>query len=66
MGTNAELAERNLFKNRATGLWRMTVRVKRLDHSRPVEMRATLRQRQSQNPLSETWSYLLAPRLEKP
>ena len=64
VGANAELAERNLFKNRATGLWRMTVRIRRIDHSKPVEMRATLRQRQ--NALSETWSYLLAPRLEKP
>jgi glucans biosynthesis protein len=66
VGTNAELVERNLFKNRATGLWRMTVRVRRIDHGRPIEIRAAIRQRQSQNVLSETWSYLLAPRVEKP
>ncbi len=64
VSNNAELVERNIYKNRATGFWRMTVRVRRIEQGRPIEMRATLRQRQ--NALSETWSYLLAPRVEKP
>lgn len=64
---NAELVERNLFKNTVTGGWRMTVRVKRADPARPVEMRAFLR-RPLDGPradtLTETWSYIVPPRGE--
>jgi len=63
VGPNAELVERNLFKNRATGLWRMTLRLRRADPAKPVELRALLRHKQGV--LSETWSYVLPPQPEK-
>ena len=44
---NAEVRERNLFKNPVTGAWRMTVRFKRNDAAKPVELRAYLKQQQS-------------------
>lgn len=61
---NAEVRERNLFKNPVTGVWRMTLRIKRNDASRPVEMRAYLKQKQTT--LSETWSYILPAEADKP
>ena len=61
---NAELRERNLFKNEVTGAWRMTVRIKRNDAAKPVELRAYLKQQQST--LTETWSYILPPEADKP
>jgi glucans biosynthesis protein len=62
--SNAEVHERNLFKNPVTGAWRMTVRFKRIDATKPVELRAYLRQDQST--LTETWSYIVPPEAEKP
>ena len=62
--SNAEMHERNLFRNRSNGTWRMTVRFKRVDASKPVELRAYLqRQRQA---VSETWSYILPAEPDKP
>ncbi|MEO8921992.1 MAG: glucan biosynthesis protein G [Caldimonas sp.] len=61
---NAEIHERNLFRNRVSGAWRMTVRFKRLDPSKPVELRAYLKQRQST--LTETWSYIVPAESDKP
>jgi glucans biosynthesis protein len=61
---NAEVRERNLFKNPVTGAWRMTVRFKRNDAARPVELRAYLKQQQSI--LTETWSYILPAEADKP
>jgi glucans biosynthesis protein len=61
--SNAEVHERNLFKNPVTGAWRMTVRFKRNDAAKPVELRAFLKQDQSI--LSETWSYIVPPEAEK-
>jgi len=57
VGANGELAERNLFRNNVTGGWRMTVRIKRADASKPVELRAFLRSPQAT--ISETWSYIV-------
>jgi glucans biosynthesis protein len=62
--SNAEVHERNLFRNRTSGAWRMTVRIKRIDPSRPVELRAYLRQQGS--PLTETWSYILPAEPDRP
>ena len=45
--------------NTATGGWRVTVRLKRVDDDKPVEMRGYLRS--GGTGLSETWSYLLPP-----
>lgn len=64
VGANAELRERNLFRNPVSGAWRMTVRVKRADATKPVEMRAFIKQ--AQNTLTETWSYIIPPESEKP
>ena len=64
VGANAELRERNLFRNAVSGAWRMTVRVKRADASKPIEMRAAIKQ--AQNTITETWSYIVPPESEKP
>jgi glucans biosynthesis protein len=61
---NAEVRERNLFKSPVSGMWRMTVRFKRNDAAKPVELRAYLKQEQSI--LTETWSYIVPPETEKP
>jgi glucans biosynthesis protein len=61
---NAEVRERNLFKNAVSGAWRMTVRIKRNDAAKPVELRAYLKQEQST--LTETWSYILPAEADKP
>jgi glucans biosynthesis protein len=61
---NAEVRERNLFKNAVSGAWRMTVRIKRNDAAKPVELRAYLKQQQAM--LTETWSYILPAEADKP
>jgi glucans biosynthesis protein len=61
---NAEVRERNLFKNPVSGAWRMTVRLKRNDAAKPVELRAYLKQQQST--VTETWSYIVPPEAERP
>ncbi len=61
---NAEVRERNLFKNQVSGAWRMTVRIKRNDAAKPVELRAYLKQQQTI--LTETWSYILPAEADKP
>ena len=57
VGAGAELAERNLFRNNVTGGWRMTVRLKRSDPNKPLELRAFLKT--PQRTVSETWSYIV-------
>jgi glucans biosynthesis protein len=64
IGANATLREKNLFLNKVTGVWRMTVRVKRDDASKPIEMRAQIRE--SGRVLTETWSYIVPPESDKP
>jgi len=56
---NGELLERQTFRNEATGGWRLSLRLKRVDSDKPVEMRAYLRSEDTT--LSETWSYILPP-----
>ena len=59
----SEIVERNVYKNDATGAtgtWRMTLRVRRTDLNRPVELRAYLQN--GQDKLTETWTPLNAPR----
>lgn len=53
----ARLVEQNLFRNRATGTWRLTVRVDRRDNGRPLELSAALRLGDAQ--VGETWSYIV-------
>jgi glucans biosynthesis protein len=64
VGAGAELAERNLFRNNVTGGWRMTVRLKRPDASKPLELRAFLKT--PQRTVSETWSYIVPAEGDKP
>ena len=65
IGGNAQLREKNLFLNNSTGVWRMTVRVKREDAAKPIEMRAQIRE--AGRTLTETWSYIVPPEpVDKP
>jgi len=54
---NAELLEKRTQFNEVTGGRRFTVRFRRLDKSKPVELRAYLAR--GKETLSETWSYIL-------
>ena len=65
VGGNAQLREQNLFRNQVSGAWRMTVRIKRADASKPVELRAHMKQGAS-GALTETWSYIVPPEADKP
>jgi glucans biosynthesis protein len=56
---NGQIVERNSYRVDNNGAWRMTVRVRRVDDAKPVELRAYLRSGNSA--LSETWSYILPP-----
>jgi len=56
---NAELVESNAYRNEVTGGWRATLRVRRIDDKKPVELRAFLRLANAT--LSETWSYVIPP-----
>lgn len=57
VGDNGELLERQTYRNSVTGGWRISLRVKRQDPEKPLEMRAVLRN--DKDTLSETWSYIL-------
>ncbi|MDX3904769.1 MAG: glucan biosynthesis protein G [Pigmentiphaga sp.] len=56
-GGNADVIENSLRRNPVTGGWRVTLRIKVKDTTKPVEMRANLVN--GQTPVSETWSYQL-------
>jgi glucans biosynthesis protein len=64
IGANAQLREQNLFHNPVTGAWRLTVRVKRADAAKPIELRAQLKR--AGQTVTETWSYIVPPESEKP
>ncbi len=56
---NGKLLEQKLIRNDATGGWRLSLRLQRIDANKPVELRASLR---SENKgVSETWSYIVPP-----
>ena len=57
--SNGELLQQSAYRNDVTGGWRIVVRLRRVDDSKPVELRGYLHT--ANNPLSETWSYLLPP-----
>ena len=59
VGDNGEQVEKQLYRNDVTGGWRLSVRLKRVEQDKPVELRATLRD--DKGPVSETWSYVLPP-----
>jgi periplasmic glucans biosynthesis protein len=54
---NGQILELNSWRNEVTGGQRMTVRLKRADDAKPVELRGYLRLGTSA--ISETWSYLV-------
>jgi glucans biosynthesis protein len=54
---NAKILEINTYRNEAAGGWRMALRLRRVDEKKAVELRAFLSD--GNNPLSETWSYIL-------
>ena len=58
-GTNGRVLESLAYKNPATGAWRMSLRVQRLDAALPVELRAFLQH--DNHTLSETWTNLITP-----
>ena len=57
IGDNGELLERQTYRNEVTGGWRISLRLKRLDQEKPVELRAFLRN--DKDTISETWSYVI-------
>ncbi len=59
MDDNAEIIEKQTFRNEMTGGWRMSFRFRRKDNDKPIEMRAYLKRGSAQ--VSETWSYLYPP-----
>lgn len=59
-GGNAKLLATWVQHNDVTGGWRLTVRLKRVDDSKPVELRAFLRLGKQQ--VTETWSYIIPPK----
>jgi glucans biosynthesis protein len=57
---NGEIEESNAYRIDATGQWRMMVRVKQLDATKPTELRGYLQS--GADVLTETWSNLLPAR----
>jgi periplasmic glucans biosynthesis protein len=57
---NGEILETNAYYVEATGAWRMAVRVKQLDVTKPAELRGYLQN--GTDVLTETWSNLVPPR----
>jgi glucans biosynthesis protein len=60
---NGQIMESNAYRLEATGVWRMTVRVKQLDRNQPTELRGFLQN--GNDVLSETWSNILPPLLQR-
>lgn len=56
---NGRVLEQLVYPNPASQSWRMTLRVQRIDPSRPVELRAFLQH--DTHILSETWSNIILP-----
>lgn len=59
LDANGKLLEQRLIHNDATGGWRLSLRLQRVEVSKPVEIRAALRS--GTKGISETWSYILPP-----
>jgi glucans biosynthesis protein len=57
--SNGEVLANEITRNDALGGWRLMFRVRRVDPTKPVELRAYLRDRG--NALSEIWSYIIPP-----
>jgi glucans biosynthesis protein len=59
-----ELVDQQVTRNDANGGWRMSLRLKRTDATKPMELRAQLVDEQAV--LTETWSYIVPPQQDKP
>lgn len=57
--SNGELLESRIERNGTTNGWRLYLHLRRLDQAKPVELRAALYRKDQ--PVSETWSYILPP-----
>jgi glucans biosynthesis protein len=57
---NAEIAATNVYRNDATGAWRLAIRFKPRQADQPVELRAFLQN--GNDILSETWTHVIPPR----
>ncbi len=58
-GDNARVLLANVYRHPLTKGWRMTLKIQRLDPSRPLELRAYLQR--GADVLTETWTYALPP-----
>lgn len=56
---NGQILEATPIRNEASGGWRLSLRLRRLDVTKPTEIRAQLVG--ANNQMSETWSYILPP-----
>lgn len=57
---NGEIVESNAYHNEVTGSWRLALRVKQRQGSRPVELRAFLQH--GKDTVSETWTSIIPAR----
>jgi glucans biosynthesis protein len=58
-GRSGRVVETNAYRNRATGAWRMTLRIERLEPTQPIELRAFLQT--GSHALTETWTTVIQP-----
>lgn len=56
---NGQIVENEVYRNDVNGGWRLSLRMRRIDNAKAVEMRAQLRGKDNKE--SETWSYILPP-----
>ena len=56
---NGQVLENIVYRNPATGQWRMTVRIQRQQADRPIELRAFLQH--DNHAVSETWTHIILP-----
>jgi glucans biosynthesis protein len=56
---NGKVIAQETRRNEVTGGWRLTLRLRREDEAKPLELRAYLKN--GNDTLSETWSYILPP-----
>jgi glucans biosynthesis protein len=56
---SGRVTETNAYRNPATGAWRMTLRVERLESTQPIELRAFLQT--GSHALTETWTSVIQP-----
>lgn len=58
-GDTGTVVEQQLYRNEVTGGWRLSLKIRNNEPSKPLELRATLRH--DDTTVSETWAYLVLP-----